>query len=318
MMQCQLQNRSTIGGITLQSDFVNCVKCGRAVPNTMYCIYCGSHLSEETIKKGSIIDARKKIASVPTISPYLYPDVIELKPEIKPRTASGYTGTLEPETANKIRELRKYHLWRIKLCGILVKGRVSRDVFEKVYAEYSEKITELEGERQSKLSQFQRQYDEKTAELTEVKQDYEELKIRTSVGQIPSETLENNAPEMLERIEALTSETELLTERLKKLKNLLDEIPLDEIEELGGILRLSLESLDALVTDGVLNAELEERLRRDLEGFKALFNTSGYYYYDKALMEEMDLIEARYKVGEISPAEMEDLKKETLKRFRGS
>lgn len=302
----------------MQSDFVNCVKCGRAVPNTMYCIYCGSHLSEENIKKGPIIEARKKIASVPTISPYLYPDLIELKPEIKPRTASGYTGILEPETAHKIRELRKYHIWRIKLCGILVEGRVSRDVFEKVYAEYSAEITGLEGERQSKLSQFQRQYDEKTAELTEVKQDYEELKIRTSVGQIPSETLENNAPEMLERIEALTSETELLTERLKKLTDLLDEIPLNEVEELGGILRLSLESLEALVTDGVLTAELEERLRRGLEVFKAIFDASGHYHYDKALMEEMDLIEARYKVGEISPAEMEDLKKETLKRFRGS
>ncbi len=302
----------------MQSDFVNCAKCGRAVPNTMYCIYCGSSLSEENIKKGPIIDSRKKIASVPTISPYLYPDFIDLKSETEPRIASGYTGILEPETAHKIRELRKYHVWRIKLCEILVERRVSRDVFEKVYAEYSKEITELEDERLSKLSQFQRHYDEKTSELKEVKRGYEELKIRASVGQILNETLENNAPKMLERIDALTSETKLLTERLNKLTDLLDEVPLDEVEELGGILSLSLESLEALVTDGVLDAELEERLRRDLEGFKAIFAASGYYHYDKALMEEMDLIEARYKVGEISPAETEDLKKETLKRFRGS
>ena len=302
----------------MQRDFVNCAKCGRAVPNTMYCIYCGSPLSGENIKKGPIVDARKKIARVPTISPYLYPDFIELKPETEPRTASGYTGILEPEIAHKIRELRKYHVWRIKLCEILVEGRVSRDVFEKVYGEYSKEITELEGERQSKLSHFQRLYDEKTVELKELKRDYEELKIRTSVGQIPSKTLETNGPKMLERIEALASETKLLTERLKKLTDLLDEIPLNEVEELGGILRLSLNALEPLVTDGVLNEELEERLRRDLEGFKTIFTGSGYYHYDEALMEEMDLIEARYKVGEISPAEMGDLKKETLNRFRGS
>ena len=284
----------------------------------MYCIYCGSSLSEENMKKGPIIDARKKISSAPTISPYLYPDIIDLKPETEPRIASGYTEILEPETAHKIRALRKYHIWRIKLCKILVERRVSQDIFEKVYAEYSKEITELEGERQSKLSQFQRHYDEKTAKLIEVKSDYEELKIRASVGQILSETLENNAPEMLERIDALTSEIELLTERLNKLTDLLDEVPLDEVEEVGGILSLSLESLGALVTDGVLNAELKERLRRDLEDFKEIFAASGYYHYDKALMEEMDLIEARYKVGEISPAEMEGLKKETLKRFKGS
>jgi hypothetical protein len=83
-------------------------------------------------------------------------------------------------------------------------------------------------------------------------------------------------------------------------------------------LGLSLESLKTLVTDGILNAELEERLRRDLEVFKAIFDASGYYHYNKALMEEMDLIKARYKVGEISPTEMEILKKETLKKFKES
>jgi DNA-binding TFAR19-related protein (PDSD5 family) len=284
----------------------------------MYCIYCGSSLSEENMKKGPIIDARKKISSAPTISPYLLPDSIELKPETEPRIASGYTGLLEPETAHKIRELRKYHIWRIKLCEILVERRVSQDIFEKVYTEYSKEITELEGERQSKLSQFQRHYNEKTAKLIEVKSDYEELKIRASVGQILSETLENNAPKMLERIDALTSEIELLTERLNKLTDLLDEVPLDEIEEVGGILSLSLESLESLVTDGVLNTGLKEKLRRDLEDFKEIFAASGYYHYDKALMEEMDIIEARYKVGEISTAEKEGLKKEILKRFKGS
>jgi hypothetical protein len=298
----------------LKNDFVNCTKCNRAVPNTTFCIYCGSSLSGENIKKGPIINAKNKISSIPAIPHYLYSDAGVL--EIEQKIASSYTGILEPETAHKFRELQKYHVWRIKLCGILVEGRVSRDVFEKVYGEYSEEITKLEGERQSKLSQFHRQYDENTVKLIQAKQDYEELKIRANVGQIQSETLENNAPEMIKRIEVLTSKTELLTERMKKLKNLLDEIPLNDVEELGEILGLSLESLKTLVTDGILNAELEERLRRDLEVFKGIFVASGYYHYNKSLMEEMDLIDARHKVGEISLTEMEVLKKETLKKFK--
>ena len=63
---------------------MNCTKCNRAVPNTTFCIYCGSSLSGEKIKKGPIIDAKNKISSIPTIPQYLYSDarILEIEQKI--------------------------------------------------------------------------------------------------------------------------------------------------------------------------------------------------------------------------------------------
>ena len=36
--------RGFIGSTFMAEEFINCRNCGRAVPKTMYCIYCGSGL----------------------------------------------------------------------------------------------------------------------------------------------------------------------------------------------------------------------------------------------------------------------------------
>jgi hypothetical protein len=70
-------------GPIMQEEFIVCGKCRRDVPKTMYCIYCGSPLSEQEKKsKTRFAERKSREEGVDLFRP-------EQAPDIRNRSSSG-------------------------------------------------------------------------------------------------------------------------------------------------------------------------------------------------------------------------------------
>lgn len=308
-------NRSAPRGSDMQEEFVNCGKCGRAVPKTFYCIYCGAQLSGSNIRRGPIVDGKKRISSVPQ------PNLFELSTQsrvtgVRGEPSSRRDDELEPEMAHRIRELIKYQMWRVKLIGILVEEGVSAEVFTKLYDEYTDEIDQHDEERQNKISLYRKEYQDKMDELKSTEKGYEELKTRTAVGQISDNELLTRAPGIQERIDRLTIETKTIEAKLSRLTNILDGVTPQERYNLERDAITGLESLDALVARGKISVDMRKRMEEDMRSILRYFEDSTGGGEDRdELLDELDTLEVRFKVGEITQDEYESLKKDTQGRL---
>jgi len=117
-------------------------KCGREVPKTMYCIYCGSPLSEQDKKsKTRFAERKSRGEGVDLFRPEQAPDIPEPKffrippygHETRTETLRVREVDLDSDTVQLLWELRKYQKWKLRLCGLLADNRVSGEVFRKIY-----------------------------------------------------------------------------------------------------------------------------------------------------------------------------------------
>ncbi len=307
----------------MQEEYVVCRRCGRDVPKTMYCIYCGTALSDEKSQKieapvGKPLDS--KIESTPPmlgeeISDDSYFRIPGYLSEAQAQTPSR-DEELDPETVQLLEELRKHQTWKVRLCSLLAEDRVSGEVFTKVYEEYAEEFGKLDGLREEKASEYREKYDEKKAELDSIKREHEELRVRVAVGQIPESELVMKTPEMAEGINSLSLETNELETKLSLLDNFMGGVLPRQAFELDKMARSCIESLDDFVKKKEISVEIEGKIREDLRSFVAMLESvlGDKKEREKELMEELDTLEAQYKVGEITLSEFESLKRGILIR----
>lgn len=312
----------------MQEEFIVCRRCGREIPKTMYCIYCGSPLSEQDKKSKTRFEERKSIDDgVELFRPEQATDIPEPRFfQIPPYGQKTRTETprplevdLDSDTVQLLEELKKYQKWKIKLCGLLADERVSGEVFRKIYGEYAEEIKRFNDVREEKVSALRGQFEEKNAQLTNYTREHEELRVRTEVGQIPKTELLIRTSELSEKIGSLTLETSRLEARLSKLENLMGDMHPKETYELEKKARECIESLENLVAKEKIDAALSGVIREDLESTLHLFDSihSENRDEERELREELDTLEVRLKVGEITISEYESLKQRALARLEG-
>lgn len=267
-----------------------CRNCGREVPKTLYCIYCGAPLIglEEEIRE----QAEREI------------DVEGVEERAK-------TVAIRGDMKELMEKLRDHYIWRLRLCGILCDGGVSEEVFKRLYDEYSTKIEELQGERERLSSKLREELEERRRRLEEAKRQLEELNVRAAVGQIPMMEVEEKTPRLRREIEELEEETSRLEAELSRLRNIMSGVKPRELSNLEEIARRSIAALDRLVREGRLNREMAERVREDLrETLRLLEGVVGdRRRREEELRMELSLLEARYKVGEITASELEERKR---------
>lgn len=305
--------------------FVICRRCGREIPKTLYCIYCGSSLSEEEKTPGTeFTEFGSADVSIESVRPQPIPEVLDESyfqtphdfkvPDETPATNNEES---DPDTAHVIAELKKFQLWRLKLCRVLADDKVTVDVFKKIYDEYVNDIDRLDEIRSEMISHFQGEYEDKLARLKDSENDREELKVRAEVGQIQESELMVRMPEITDRINALTLETSKLESKLSQLNNPLGDMPPKDVLELEKATLKNLESLDGLVADGRMGDELRTRIRGDLDPVVVMFDgvLGVKKEAEKELMNELDTLEVRFKVGEITLSEYESLRQGVLNRL---
>ena len=278
-----------------------CRNCGREVPKTLYCIYCGAPLLglEEPERpeepKAEAVEGRVAVAAPP-----------------EGRGEEARAVEAEEAVRGDVEELmgrlRDHHLWRVRLCGILCDGGVSEEVFERLYDEYSAKIEELEGERESLSSTLRGELEEKRRRLEEARRSLEELNVRAAVGQIPMEEVEERTPRLRREIDDLSREVNQLEVQLSRLRDVMRGMKPRELSNLEETARRCLSALGRLIREGRLEREVGERVRRDLEETMRLLEgvVGDKRRREEELRMELSLLEARYKVGEITISELEE------------
>ena len=268
-----------------------CRNCGREVPKTLYCIYCGAPLIGFEAEEGK--EERREQAGRGIVT--------EGVEEAKAVAVRGGVEEL-------MERLRDHYIWRLRLCGILCDGGVSEEVFKRLYDEYSTKIRELQGERERLSSRLRDELMERHRRLEEAKRQLEELNVRAAVGQIPMMEVEERTPRLRREIEELEEETSRLEAELSRLRDIMGGVNPRELSNLEEVARRSVAALDRLVREGRLNREMAERVREDLrETLRLLEDVVGdRRRREEELRMELSLLEARYKVGEITASELEE------------
>lgn len=299
----------------MAEEFINCRNCGRAVPKTMYCIYCGSGLqggellrpeaqeqpTEAIIPDFKFEPLRQTPVSLKVESPF---PLIRTEPE------------LDKGFLDQIEELRKHWAWQLKLVDMITEIGVSEEVFTKIYNEYSTEVERLGNILEERRAASSEEYARKKAELSEMETAHEELSVRVAVGQLPSRALQRRTPISKERMDGLTRDIKRLETTLSKLDDLMGDIYPEDKRNLEDIARKSLRSLDGLVVEGKISRELSERLREDLTSALALFRApEEKRETESALRDELETLEVRYKVGEITLEEFESMKTAILDKI---
>jgi hypothetical protein len=306
----------------MQEETAACASCGREVPKTLYCIYCGSALFKQDKKVVGISSSAKEKPLNQKLEPVMNEPLVEVaqkprsvpSPEhTQPQVESEPTMNIEvePEIAELMEDLKNNYIWKVKLCGVLCEESVSEEVFFRMFEEYVNKINQLNQVRNEKVAYYRKEFEEKNSELEEAKRKLEEMRVRAAVGQISNNELEARSPELEEKINYYSFETSELKTQFERLNDLMRDTPPKDIFDLEKTARRCLDSLDSMLTNGKISSKLGNELRKDLEAGLNIFDSiiGGKKQKEKALKDRLATLEARYKVGEINISEFEAQKR---------
>ena len=89
-----------------------------------------------------------------------------------------------------------------------------------------------------------------------------------------------------------------------------------EIFEHEMFAREFISNIDDILAEGKIGGDLATRLKPEMERIREFFLSMLGDSGDQELKSELEIIEIRYKVGEISQAKMEALKKDLLSKYK--
>jgi hypothetical protein len=310
----------------MQEEHITCKNCGRKIPKTQFCIYCGVNLNEGPRQ---LMQGREHVEVIGQTF-----DQTETRPSSKAEEASffkspyeSYTqdiGTppmaelgIDPEITSISKELAKLQIWKVKLCSMLVEGEVQGKVFANIYEDYAKKTERLEERRTEIVAKYSNQYDDKRRALEEARLKLEELRIRVTLGELSESDRLIRTPGIKGNVDVLEEEASKLKNILGKLENLSAEASSREIFEYEQSARKFLDSLIDLISTGKIGEEFGKKLREDLEN---VINQLSRMYRgededEKSLLTELELLDVRYKVGEITLSELESQRKEITEKL---
>lgn len=309
----------------MEEEFVTCINCGREVPKTQFCIFCGQNLvrfedrprqawerpevSETTIPPQT--EKPETTTEQPTWPSYV-------RPVSEPRIVSITAPESDPEINRLTKEILNYYKYIIKLCEILSGEGLPQKVFSSIYEDYRENIRKLRKRRDEKWGQYKERYQRKKEELESAELELDELRIRVNIGEIDESDLVKKAPRIEERIETIKREVSRFEKLLKAPDHKAIEVPAKEIIEHENKVMDLVSSIEALVSSGRISKELGERLNSDLENLVEMLSSLVRGQEGTDLRDELEMLEARFKVGELSASEFKAMKEEVVKKLESS
>lgn len=225
---------------------------------------------------------------------------------------------IDPEITRLSKELAKLQMWKVKLCSMLVEGEVQEKVFANIYEDYAKKTERLEERRTEIVAKYRNQYDEKRRALEEVRLKLEELRVRVTLGELSESDRLIRTPGIKGNFDILEEEASKLENIVGKLENLYAEASSREIFEHEQSAKKFLDSLNDLISAGKIGEEFGKKLREDLENVLGQLSRMyrGEDEDEKSLRTELELLDVRYKVGEITSSELETLRKEITEKLK--
>jgi chromosome segregation ATPase len=270
-------------------------------PAMRYCIYCGNKLSEMSIP---VVNPPQQKPSTPSTLP---PTVT---PPMSTNTTSVSTSEgIDTGVSNLMTNITAIYERKVALVELLPTNQVSEKIFLKLYNEYNQKLFDLKKIRNQKVNELQERLIEGNKRFNEVNLILEELEVRNKIGEIDLNIFTQKAGKLkTEKQELMTSLKTLKTNFDYLEKNMTGKRPL-EIRELENKMSDSYNTLQKLGEEKI-SKETLNAIKKDIEETLNFLNSqlTPLKKLEKELLEQLELLQTRHKVSEVSIEEYEKKK----------
>ena len=276
---------------------MRCPNCGKMVPAMRYCIYCGARLPQAPL------------IGAPEVSPPS-PKQAPLPPTIKVR--KPFFPGAKSEIEQLMSGITVLYERKISLLDLFQSGEVSERVFLKLYREYCGKLNEYLKARSAKMDELKSSLEDKRNALSNIKMQLEELEVRTKVGEIDPATYNRQAEKLRIEERGLNETLNSLNADIKALENILGDKKPGEIYELERKLRRTKSALEKMGKEGKIAQETLKFVISDVEKMAGFLDSliKDRKEKEKKLREELETLQTRYKLSELSIEEYERRKRE--------
>jgi len=283
---------------------MRCPNCGRTVPAMRYCIYCGVKLPQASLPVARTQPTPPSSSQVPAPPPTIPPAARQVRRPFFPGAKSEIEQLMSGITILYER--------KSSLLDFFQSGQVSERVFLKLYKEYSGKLNDYLKARAAKLNELRSILEEKRNNLSHIAMQLEELEVRAKVGEIDPATY-NQRSENLKTEERGLNETVIsLNADIKALENILGDRKPSEIRDLEAKLRSSKSALERMAEEGKVTQETLDIVKPDIEEMLRFIESliKDRKEKEKKLREQLETLQTRYKLSELSIEEYERRKRE--------
>jgi len=272
---------------------IRCPSCGKMAPAMKYCIYCGAKLPQP---------------APPTVAPPTPTPSAPLAVQPPALPAVG----VRDEFANLMSGVTALHERKAALLELFQSGQVSERVFLKLYNEYATRLSISLSTRADKMKEITSKLDGQNKRLSEVGMELEELDVRKKLGEIDAKEYSQKVDSLKKEERELGDSIKMLKENIETLKNILAEKKPSEIRDLEMNVRTYQSLLERLVEEGKISAETYEAINPDIEETLDFFDslTKERKDREKTLREQLETLQTRYKLSELSIEEYEKKKRE--------
>ncbi len=261
-----------------------CPHCGKLTEKGLYCKFCGKPLEVKTeapITEKTTLVAASTEQEQPLPSQEIVPPVQEVAEERK-----------------IVEQLSTFYSWRNKLLELFLQGEASSDIFLDIYKEYRARIQAVNEKRLQMLNELEEKINDLTIKL-------ENLKIRHEVGEVPDRQY------ITEKLN-IDRELSKLKPKLNILHNAFN-IKIAEVPRYEAKIRELKEAVSEKAQSRGLKSEDIEMIISDLD--EILESIQSLMEVHKRLTKELEKVELRYKVGELTVEEYEAMKQKIQRQM---
>jgi len=267
-----------------------------------YCIYCGGKLPQVSPPVSRPLPPPS--TQVPAPPPTVRPPAREVRRPFFPGAKS--------EIEQLMAGITTLYERKASLLDLFQSGQVSERVFLKLYKEYSGKLNDYLKARAAKLKELRSILEEKRNSLSDIALQLEELEIRAKVGEIDLAIYNERAEKLKTEERGLNETVNSLNADIKALENILGDRKPSEIRDLEMRLKSSKSALERMTEEGKATRETLDIVKSDIEEMLRFIDSliKDRKEKEKKLREQLETLQTRYKLSELSIEEYERRKRE--------
>jgi hypothetical protein len=305
----------------MDEEFTLCSSCEKQVPKYQFCIYCGYNLLKDRgrtlqgneLEHHTFEPPEPEPSVVPENTDFSEPIAVGIPPPFPTAPIKEPSGDAQAMQAR--REILKYQIWRVKLCDIFSEQGMLTRVFTNIWEDYGDEVARLQSRIEESLGARKTNYEEKKAELEKAKLKLDELRVRVAIGEVSESDLLIRTPSIRADVERLERDVQRLEELLREEENTYVRGSPREMFEHEQSASAFISKIDGLIAEGRFSIEFGKRLGAEIEGIREYFSSMVSDQNEQDLRNELDILEVRYKVGEITLADFESRKQEIFEKF---
>ncbi|HIE14713.1 TPA: hypothetical protein EYP70_05515 [Candidatus Bathyarchaeota archaeon] len=214
-----------------------CPKCGHRVPRTPVCIHCGFNLSDAAVNFAD-----------------------EDRGEI-----SKFSSPLNKNVNSKtqIEELINHIIWRAKIVWLFGEGKVSKEIFEKIYGDYTSKINSILASKNDLTNLIEGI--SIISKLKDAKRRLDELMVRHKIGEIPDNEYIMKYTDLMSELNVLEREAVKFEFQYGHLKKVVNRFFGENYDKIKNQLEKYFRNLPKIIRgQGLVGTEIAETIKEDL------------------------------------------------------